>query len=236
MLAAWVAAILTTHEVSEVIDEQHVFYVRIGRWEEQSDFYEIHKIGVDRWLSPIQQLLDPPDYRTKSLIETIAAYMESNEDYSMATLLRSSVRKLLADARTLAVKALQESKNKAELTKRMRFCEELGKMHNELQSQRLAIAGMVASYRDEYESWQEEFDGAVNYLRKIGNEVPECSPISQGKIITKQQLAKMIGKEAQTINAHMNKGLVALNPGGNPVTFSFEVAKEFYKTRGIDLQ
>lgn len=56
------------------------------------------------------------------------------------------------------------------------------------------------------------------------------------RTITKQDLAKMIGKKDSAINAHMKKGLSPLNPGGKPLVFDFEHAREFYKKEGINLQ
>lgn len=192
-----------------MIDEQDVFFARISRWEELGNFYNIHSIGVNAWLNPIEALMKPIDYKSKSLLELIAGYMESNGDQSHATLLRRSLSKLLVDCRKLAAEAMKVSKDRKELHQVMVFGGELWQMSDFVRQEYSAIAGMASSYRDD-RCETGSFDDAARHLEKINCdddiEPIELSPKSNNRNdeITRKDLLATYEIKSQTLDYRIN--------------------------------
>jgi hypothetical protein len=148
-----------------MIDEQSIFFARIKRWEELSS-PGVHALGIVDWIGPLEAIAKPVDFKTKSVLEVVACYMESTGNGNHAHLLRRSFSRLLHDCRKLALEELK-SKNMEELTVIYR---ERGPLWHSRQSNTSlchAIGDMVISFRDDSFESKESFDETVAYLEKV---------------------------------------------------------------------
>lgn len=102
------------------------------------------------------------------------------------------------------------------------------KITNELPEKYLLVFGFTSKVTKRLDYLKKRCKVLVDGIESI------C--VTAERTISKQDLAKMIGKKDSAINAHMKKGLKPLNPGGKPLVFDFEHAREFYKKEGINLQ
>ena len=215
-----------------MIDEQDVFFARISRWEELGNFYDIHSLGVNDWLNPIEALMKPIDFKSKSLLEIIAGYMESNGDGSHARLLRRSLQRLLIDCRKLAAEALKVSRNKKELHQVMVFGGELWQMSDFVRQEYSAIAGMASSYRDD-KCETGSFADAARHLEKINcdddSEPIELSPKSNNRNdeITRKDLLRMYNIKSQTLDYRIKNM-------GHPKPSRIEGRKQWFCAKIVD--
>jgi hypothetical protein len=148
-----------------MIDEQDIFFARIKRWEELSS-PGVHALGIVDWIGPLEAIAKPVDFKTKSLLEVVACYMEATGNEGHAHLLRKSFSRLLHDCRKLASEELK-SKNMEELSVIYR---ERGPLWHSRQSNMSlchAIGDMVISFHDDSFEWKESFDRTVSYLEEV---------------------------------------------------------------------
>ena len=196
------------------------------------NFYNIHSIGVNAWLNPIEALMKPIDYKSKSLLELIAGYMESNGDGSHARLLRISLQRLLIDCRKLAAEAMKVSKDRKELHQVMVFGGELWQMADLVRQEYSAIAGMAVSYRDD-RCETGSFDDAARHLEKINCdddvEPIELSPKSNNENdeITRKDLLRMYAITSQTLDYRIKNM-------GHPKPSRIEGRKQWFCKKSVD--
>lgn len=179
-------------EVSRMIDEQDIFCARITRWIELSS-PGVHALGIDDWIGPLEALAKPVDFKTKSLLDVVACYMESTGNGDHANLLRRSFSKLLLDLRNLAIEELK-SKNVEELSVVYHERGSLWHSRNAITTLCDAIRDMVSSFRNDSYDWEESFAEVVAYLEKVNPGGDIQLPVS-----TKNREANLIPEPMVTI-------------------------------------
>ena len=105
------------------------------------------------------------------------------------------------------------------------------KTTNELPEKYLFVFGFNSPVVEELEYLRSRCKTIVKGIEVITAEEPKIA-----KTITKQDIAKRIGKRDSAINEHMKKGLNPINPGKKPLVFDYNHAVDFYRKLGIDLQ